>query len=106
MSHGGRREGAGRKKGVPNKATAEIREAARQYSDQAVKRLAQLMTKAESEAAQVAACKEILDRAWGRPTQTHANDSENPLPPLYYMGVPILTDDADADDQRPDLSSR
>jgi len=105
MPRGGKREGAGRKKGAPNKATAEIRESARQYSDRAVRRLAHLMTKATSEQAQVAACKEILDRAWGKPTQTHANDADNPLPPLYYMGVPLLGENADSDDQWPEVSS-
>lgn len=66
---GGKREGSGRKKGTPNKATRDIKEVARLHGEAAVARLAHLMTKAESEQAQVAACKELLDRAYGKPAQ-------------------------------------
>ena len=72
MARGGARPGerrGGRTAGTPNKATAAIKELAGQYSDAAVKRLAWLMENAESEAAQVAAAKELLDRAHGRPAQ-------------------------------------
>lgn len=60
----------GRKKGVPNKATAEIKDLAQQYAPEAVKELARLATEAESEPARVSAIKEILDRAYGRSTQS------------------------------------
>ena len=64
----GRKTG-GRVKGQPNKATAEIQDLARQYTDEAVRELARLATKAESEAARVAAIKEILDRGYGKSKQ-------------------------------------
>ena len=64
----GERRG-GRKKGVPNKATAEIRTIASKYGPEAVRELARLATEAESEAARVAAIKELLDRGFGKSPQ-------------------------------------
>jgi hypothetical protein len=66
---GGRRPGSGRKKGTPNKVTAEIKELAQNYGPEAIAELARLATKAESEAARVAAIKELLDRGYGRAVQ-------------------------------------
>jgi hypothetical protein len=66
---GGRRPGSGRKKGTPNKVTAEIKQLAQQYGPEAIAELARLATKAESEAARVAAIKELLDRGYGRAVQ-------------------------------------
>jgi len=70
----GERRG-GRQKGTPNKATVEIKDAAREHGAAAITRLAHLMVKAESEAAQVAACKEILDRGYGKAPQHNINDT-------------------------------
>jgi len=50
----------------PNKVTADIRAAALEHGPAALERLAHLAQHAESEATQVAAAKEILDRAYGR----------------------------------------
>lgn len=73
---GGRREGAGRKAGVPNKATAEIKKLAQKHGPAAIARLAHLLANAESEQAQVGAAKELLDRAYGKsapsPEETEA----------------------------------
>ncbi len=77
---GGRRAGSGRKKGSPNKSTAEIKAAARKHGAAAIDRLAHLMMNAESEAAQVAAAKEILDRAYGKaPQALTGDDGEEPI---------------------------
>lgn len=84
MAKGGKRDGAGRPKGAPNKATAEIREIAQKYSPQAVKKLAELAglvegkTPAESEQARIAALNGILDRGHGKPAQVqiHAGDED------------------------------
>ncbi len=62
----GERRG-GRKKGTPNKATAEIREHAQQYTVEALEGLAQIARTSESDAAKVSAWKAILDRGHGRP---------------------------------------
>jgi hypothetical protein len=59
----------GRQKGTPNKVTREIGDAAREYSAVALKELARLAQHAKSEAARVAACRELLDRGHGRAPQ-------------------------------------
>jgi hypothetical protein len=69
MARGGKRDGAGRPKGAVNKATADIREAAQEYSAQALQVLVKVATAGESEAARVAAANAILDRAHGKPRQ-------------------------------------
>lgn len=70
MAHGGKREGAGRKKGVPNIATRPMQEAAREYTQQALLVLAEVMTDEEQPAAaRVSAANGILDRGYGKPTQ-------------------------------------
>lgn len=65
----GERRG-GRLKGVPNKATADIKALALQHTSAAMAELARLALEAESEAARVAAIKEMFDRAYGKPKQT------------------------------------
>lgn len=59
----------GRAKGTPNKATADVKVLAMQYAPAAVEELGRLATGAESEAARVAAIKEILERAYGKTRQ-------------------------------------
>lgn len=67
-SQPGERRG-GRKKGVPNKATADVKALAQEHGPSAIKELARLASNAESEAARVAAIKELLDRAYGKSPQ-------------------------------------
>ncbi len=70
MPRGGKRDGAGRKEGSPNKATADIKAAAAEFSEQALAALVRVMGDKESPAAaQVAAANAILDRAHGKPKQ-------------------------------------
>lgn len=65
----------GRIKGVPNKATIEIKAVAQQWGPAAIKALAGLAgldpkgTQAESEQARIAAMNIILDRAYGKAAQ-------------------------------------
>lgn len=65
----GERRG-GRQKGTLNKSTAEIKALAQSFAPAAVQELSRLATGAESEAARVAAIKELLDRAYGKATQS------------------------------------
>ena len=65
----GRKTG-GRQKGTPNKATADVKVAAQRYTAEAVDTLAEIMRKSESDAAKVAAIKELLDRGHGKAKQT------------------------------------
>lgn len=69
----GERRG-GRKAGTPNKATKDIRAIAQQYTGKAIARLVYLMDNAESEAAQAAAARELLDRGHGKSKQPLEHD--------------------------------
>lgn len=73
IGKGGKRAGAGRKTGTPNKLkSAEVQEVkalAQLHAPGAIERLAFLAQKAESEAASVAACNSLLDRAYGKAPQ-------------------------------------
>jgi hypothetical protein len=69
----GERRG-GRAPGTPNKATIRqkgtLEELARAYTEQALATLAQICTAGESEAARVAAANALLDRGYGKPSQS------------------------------------
>ena len=79
MARGGKREGAGRPIGAVSKATADIREAAQVYSEQALQVLVQVANTGESDAARVAAANAILDRAHGKPKQIHDGSFDGKL---------------------------
>lgn len=68
----------GRQKGTPNKATADIKALAREHTPRAMEELARLATEAQSEAARVAAIKELLDRGYGKATQPISGDDDAP----------------------------
>lgn len=76
-SRPGERRG-GRKKNTPNKATASIKEIARQYTDQAMEALVSVLAGGEGipAAAQVAAAKEILDRGFGKASTVISGDED------------------------------
>jgi hypothetical protein len=85
--------GQGRKKGNLNKATREVKEIARPYGPGAVKVLAQLaglidgQPPAESEPARIMACRELLDRAYGKATVLIAGDEERgPIKYEFFWG--------------------
>ena len=59
----------GRRRGTPNKVTAEIREYAQQYTVEALEGLAQIARNSTSDAARVAAWNALLDRGHGKPIQ-------------------------------------
>jgi hypothetical protein len=58
--------GSGRQKGTPNRITRDIREAAAKHSAKAIAELARLL-KDEDSRVRVAAARELLDRAHGKP---------------------------------------
>ena len=74
----GERRG-GRAKGTPNKTTADIKAVAQQYGAEALMTLVRLSREADTDQAKIAASKEVLDRAYGKPSQVLAGDPENPL---------------------------
>lgn len=71
---GGKRPGAGRKKGSKNKCTADAKVAlsalAQQHTETALNALIDIASNGESEAARVSAAVAILDRGYGRPPQS------------------------------------
>ena len=88
MARGGKREGAGRKQGSKDRKPRsspviiakaqekrELREAARQFTAEALQTLAAICNQGQSEAARVSAACALLDRGYGRPTQQVENGS-------------------------------
>lgn len=60
---------AGRPPGALNKATAEVKALAQKHGPDAIKTLAKLAKDADSDTAKIAACRELLDRAYGKAAQ-------------------------------------
>lgn len=96
MAKGGKREGAGRPPGAVNKTTADIRALAQSFGADVIARLAHLALNAEAETAQIAACKELLDRGYGRAVQSLQNlDGDgNPTDAPMRVVVEFLGDAA------------
>lgn len=60
----------GRQKGTPNKVTADVKEIAQAYGEEAVKALVEIVRDGEApHAARVSAVKELLDRGYGKAKQ-------------------------------------
>lgn len=68
--------GKGRPKGSLNKATADVKVVAQQYTEEAVDRLASIMRDSDSDAAKVSAIKELLDRGHGKATTVIGGDPD------------------------------
>lgn len=76
-THGGKRPGAGRPKGSPNKATASIRDAAREYTQEALAALVGVLRNdSEPAAARVSAANSILDRGYGKASTVLSGDED------------------------------
>jgi hypothetical protein len=75
MARKGGPKTGGRVAGTPNKSTATIRELAGQHGPMALAELARLANNADSEQTRVSACKELLDRAYGKSPQSIAHTS-------------------------------
>ena len=78
----------GRQAGTPNKTTASIREAAQQYTDEALKTLVEVMgDETAPPAARVAAANSLLDRGHGKPRQELDVDHKGELTHLIVKFV-------------------
>lgn len=95
----------GRQKGVPNKATAEIKEIARCYGPKAIKELAKLAGldkdgkgKADSEQARIGALNAILDRGYGKAAQAIAGPDGEGEPTIKHV-VEVLFGRGDAGEE-------
>lgn len=90
MARGGRRDGAGRKAGSTNKLskrhTKTLLEIAQTYEAEAIETLASIMRDTDAPSAARATCaNSILDRARGKPVQSHEvggkkGDDATPVP--------------------------
>ena len=69
MARGGRRPGAGRKKGKVSEAKRELAEMAREHAEAALNTLVEIATGDCAASARVSAATAILDRAYGKPPQ-------------------------------------
>lgn len=63
------------------KIIAEVRDLARAHTEDAIKALVRIVTSGESEAARVSAAQALLDRGWGKPSQSIdiGGQQDNPL---------------------------
>jgi hypothetical protein len=76
----------GRQKGTLNKATADVKVAASAYTASAISTLASIMQDPEEASpARVAAAKELLDRAHGKPKQSVDVDATVRTDPVGEM---------------------
>lgn len=97
MAHGGKREGAGRKKGIPNKITADVKAIAQSYGEEAIMHLVEIARDGEApHAARVSAVKEILDRGFGKAAQPleHTGSDGGPVEIANTLNVASLSTEA------------
>lgn len=76
----------GRVAGTPNKATAEVKAIAREYTDRAIKCLVGILEDKEAPpAARVSAARELLDRGHGKAPQALTGEDGAPLLPTIVI---------------------
>lgn len=96
---GGARKGAGRPVGRQSRATrtqkATLSELARAHTATALGVLVSVAQKGESESARVAAANAILDRAYGKPTQSHEHAGPGGAPISTVDLTNVSADDLD-----------
>lgn len=66
----------GRIAGTPNKATADLKGLAREYTQEALDGLVRVLRSSESDQARVAAANSILDRGYGKASQVLSGDED------------------------------
>lgn len=104
---GGRRPGAGRPLGSPNKLTRPLKELAALHSEDCIAVLVELRDHAEAEQVRLAAATALLDRGHGKPRQ-EVDVTQNEGLRVYVYGKPIpvrdvqprLVDGAEMDPER------
>lgn len=100
---GGKRPGAGRPKGVRDRATGEQRasleDLARTHTEVALNALVAVASGGESESARVGAAVALLDRGYGRPRQAVelSGDGGGPVKVQRIERVVIDPEDTDAE---------
>ena len=94
MAAGGKRAGAGRPAGSCNKVTADFKELAQSFGEEAIKSLVEIVRDGEApHAARVSAVKELLDRGYGKAKQALEHSGG-----MTYNVVTGVPHGSDADD--------
>ena len=83
----------GRKPGVPNKVTADIKALAQSHGPYAIEKLVSILGSDAPPAAIVAAARELLDRGYGKATQPISGDDSKP--PIGVLQRTINMSDED-----------
>lgn len=94
MAVGGKRLGAGRPKGVANKATRDIKALAQKHGPEAIKGIVKLAKSAENEGTRLAAYNSLLDRGYGKARQPVGGEDDGP-PIQHIHRVIIGAEDTD-----------
>ena len=76
----------GRRKGTPNRATAEIKAAFQKHGKALVEALLAL-TKSDDERVRLGAINACLDRGWGRPAQAFTDEGGGPVTIVVDTGI-------------------
>lgn len=77
----------GRVAGTPNKATAELKALAREHTGDALAALVNVIRSTDSDAARVAAIRELFDRGYGKATQLIGGDEDHPLRSFHEIAL-------------------
>ncbi len=78
----------GRKKGTPNKNTADLKALAGKHGSAAIRAIRVLAETAENEQTRLAAWRELLDRGYGKPAQYNEIGGGGSLQLTVVTGVP------------------
>lgn len=87
MAQGGKRPGAGRKPGVPNRVTADIKALAQSFGPEAIEKLVQIVRDSENDAAKISAIKELLDRGFGKAAQAVIVNGDEEGGPVQFSVI-------------------
>lgn len=74
---GGKRAGAGRKKGAVSKAKLELAGMAKDHASDALSTIVEIMKNGEQEGTRLSAAVAVLDRAFGKPYQAIAPEGDS-----------------------------
>src|SRR5262245_30140182 len=88
---------SGRKPGVLNKNTAEVKALAMKDVPNVMQELVRLALHAKNEATRVAACKELLDRAIGKAVQPVSGEEGGSVVVQVITGVPRAFGDSSSE---------
>ena len=87
---GGARPGAGRPKGVLNKITRPIKELAGSHTEESINTLVYLRDYSKNDQVRLAATRELLDRAHGRPRQEIDMNNDNQVRVFVNRGGKVV----------------